>query len=47
MFYKTFINKALRVYEKVRKRHAVMLMDLVAASGKAMHLDEGDAKKAR
>jgi salicylate hydroxylase len=41
------INKALRVYEKVRKERAETLVDLAAASGKAMHLGEGQAKEER
>ena len=41
------INKALRVYEKVRKGRAETLVDLAAASGKAMHLGEGQAKEER
>jgi salicylate hydroxylase len=41
------INKALRVYEKVRKERAETLVDLAAASGRAMHLGEGQAKEER
>ena len=41
------INKALRVYEKVRKQRAETLVDLAAASGRAMHLGEGQAKEER
>jgi salicylate hydroxylase len=41
------INKALRVYEKVRKERAETLVDLAAASGKAMHLGDGQAKEER
>jgi salicylate hydroxylase len=41
------INKALRVYEKLRKERAETLVELAAASGRAMHLGEGQAKKER
>lgn len=41
------INKALEVYESVRKQRAETLVGLAAASGKAMHLDEGEAQKER
>lgn len=41
------INKALRVYEKVRKQRAYALVDLTAASGRALHLGEGAAKEER
>lgn len=41
------INKALRVYEKVRKERAETLVELAAASGRALHLGEGQAKKER
>jgi salicylate hydroxylase len=41
------INKALRVYEQVRKARAETLIDLAAASGRAMHLGEGRAKEER
>ncbi|BCR87917.1 putative monooxygenase [Aspergillus chevalieri] len=41
------INKALRVYEKVRKQRAYALVDLAAASGRALHLGEGAAKEQR
>ena len=41
------INKALRVYEKVRKERAETLVDLAAASGRAMHLGKGQAKEER
>lgn len=41
------INKALLVYENVRKDHAETLVELAAASGRAMHLGEGAAKEER
>lgn len=41
------INKALRVYEQIRKERAETLVELAAASGRAMHLGEGEAKKQR
>ncbi|RMZ84258.1 hypothetical protein DV738_g804, partial [Chaetothyriales sp. CBS 135597] len=41
------INKALRVYERVRKERAELLVELAAASGRALHLGEGEAKKLR
>lgn len=41
------INKALRVYEKVRMERAYTLVELAAASGRAMHLGEGAAKEER
>lgn len=41
------INKALKVYEKVRKERAETLVALAAASGRAMHLGEGAAKEER
>lgn len=41
------INKALRVYESVRKERAEILVELAAASGRAMHLGEGKAKEER
>ena len=41
------INKALRVYEAVRKERAYALVDLAAASGRALHLGEGAAKEER
>ncbi|TKA68111.1 hypothetical protein B0A55_08293 [Friedmanniomyces simplex] len=41
------INKALRVYEKVRMARAYTLVELAAASGRAMHLGEGAAKEER
>ena len=41
------INKALRVYEAVRKERAYALVDLAAASGRALHLGDGAAKEER
>lgn len=41
------INKALRVYEMVRKDRAYALVDLASASGRALHLGEGAAKEER
>ncbi|KAJ5594252.1 Monooxygenase FAD-binding [Penicillium hispanicum] len=41
------INKALRIYEKVRKGRAEALVEMAAASGRALHLGEGAAKEER
>ncbi|KAL4872341.1 hypothetical protein BDV12DRAFT_210847 [Aspergillus spectabilis] len=41
------INKALKVYEKVRKDRAYALVELAAASGRALHLGDGAAKEQR
>jgi salicylate hydroxylase len=41
------INKALKVYEMVRKDRAYALVELAAASGRALHLGEGAAKEER
>ncbi|KAF2090222.1 putative monooxygenase [Saccharata proteae CBS 121410] len=41
------INKSLRVYEAVRKERATTLVGLASASGKGLHLGEGEAKKER
>ncbi|QKX62032.1 uncharacterized protein TRUGW13939_09188 [Talaromyces rugulosus] len=41
------INKALRVYEKVRKDRAEALVELAAASGRTLHLGEGADKEER
>ncbi|RMJ22285.1 monooxygenase [Aspergillus sp. HF37] len=41
------INKALRVYEKVRMGRAYALVDMATASGRALHLGEGAAKEQR
>lgn len=43
----TSINKALHVYERVRKTRAETLVELAAASGRALHLGEGAAKEER
>jgi salicylate hydroxylase len=41
------VNKALRVYEKIRKERAEMLVELAAASARGLHLGEGKAKEER
>jgi salicylate hydroxylase len=41
------INKALRIYEEVRKERAETLVEMAAASGRALHLGEGAAKEER
>lgn len=41
------VNKALLVYEKVRKERAEALVEMAAANGRDMHLGEGAAKEAR
>ncbi|RMD40597.1 hypothetical protein DV735_g4535, partial [Chaetothyriales sp. CBS 134920] len=41
------INKALRIYERLRKERAELLVELAAASGRLLHLGEGEAKKQR
>jgi len=41
------INKALKVYQSLRMDRAYELVELAADSGRAMHLDEGEAKKER
>ncbi|KAK4500296.1 hypothetical protein PRZ48_008485 [Zasmidium cellare] len=41
------IPKALKVYEVVRRERAYTLVELAAASGRAMHLGEGKAKEER
>ena len=41
------INKALQIYELVRKERAEMLVDLAAQSGRVLHLGEGKAKEER
>ena len=43
----TSINKALRVYQEVRKERADTLVQLAAQSGRALHLGEGAAKAER
>lgn len=41
------INKALKVYECVRKGRAEALVNMAAASGRALHLGDGAAKEER
>ncbi|PKY06634.1 FAD/NAD(P)-binding domain-containing protein [Aspergillus campestris IBT 28561] len=41
------VNRALQVYEKVRKDRAYALVALAAESGRALHLGDGAAKKQR
>jgi salicylate hydroxylase len=41
------INKSLKVYEKLRKERAETLVELAAASGRALHLGDGKAKAER
>ncbi|KAJ5233932.1 Monooxygenase FAD-binding [Penicillium citrinum] len=41
------INKALRVYERIRKGRAEALVDMATASGRALHLGDGAAKAER
>jgi salicylate hydroxylase len=41
------LNRSLRVYEKIRKERAETLVELAAASGRALHLGEGAAKAER
>jgi salicylate hydroxylase len=41
------INKALLVYEKIRKERAEVLVELAAASGRTLHLGAGAAKEER
>jgi salicylate hydroxylase len=41
------INKALRVYELVRKERAEKLVAMAAANGRAMQLSDGEAQKER
>ncbi|KJX94850.1 salicylate hydroxylase like protein [Zymoseptoria brevis] len=41
------IHKALKVYEKIRRERAYTLVNLAAASGKALHLGDGAAKEQR
>jgi salicylate hydroxylase len=43
----TSINKALKIYEKVRKERAETLVELAAENGRSMHLGEGKAKEER
>ena len=41
------LHKALKSYEHLRKERAETLVNLAAASGRAMHLGEGSAKEER
>ena len=41
------INKALKIYEEVRKERAELLVGLAASSGREMHLGEGKAREER
>ena len=41
------VNKALRVYQRVRKERAEALVELAAGAGRAMHLGEGRAREER
>jgi salicylate hydroxylase len=41
------INKSLRIYQELRKERAETLVELAAASGRALHLGEGAAKAER
>ena len=41
------VNRALQVYEKVRKDRAYALVALAAESGRALHLGDGAAKEQR
>ena len=41
------IAKSLKVYERVRKDRAYLLVDLAAQSGRALHLGDGKAKEER
>jgi salicylate hydroxylase len=41
------INRSLRVYQELRKERAETLVELAAASGRALHLGEGAAKAER
>lgn len=43
----TSINKALKIYEKVRKERAETLVAMAAESGRNMHLSSGAAKEER
>ncbi|TAQ91094.1 hypothetical protein B7494_g670 [Chlorociboria aeruginascens] len=44
---KESVNKALRVYERVRKDRAERLVEMAAASGRAMHLGAGKEQEER
>ncbi|KAK7531508.1 salicylate hydroxylase-like protein [Phyllosticta citribraziliensis] len=41
------VNKTLRVYEQLRRERTETLVELAAASGRALHLGEGKAKEER
>jgi salicylate hydroxylase len=41
------LNKSLRVYKRIRKERAETLVELAAASGRALHLGDGAAKAER
>lgn len=41
------INRCLQVYEKLRKERTTTLVELAAASGRALHLGESAAKEER
>jgi salicylate hydroxylase len=41
------LSRSLKVYEKIRKDRAYLLVDLAAQSGKALHLGEGKAREER
>lgn len=41
------INRTLRVYQELRKERAETLVEMAAASGRALHLGEGAAKEER
>lgn len=41
------INRALRVYESIRKTRAETIVELAAASGRTLHLGDGTAKEER
>jgi salicylate hydroxylase len=41
------INKTLKIYEKVRKERAEILVEMAAASGRELHLGAGAAKEER
>jgi salicylate hydroxylase len=41
------LNASLRVYERIRKERAEALVELAAASGRVLHLGEGEAKAER
>ncbi|KAE9981185.1 hypothetical protein EG327_006296 [Venturia inaequalis] len=43
----TSINKALRVFEQIRKARAELLVELAAQSGRNLHLGEGRAREER